>query len=239
MHNFGVLLRGEMQRLVRYKILQISFVVSLLWLGILFLIGSDHVADFVPLFIFIDVSMMTVLLVGANLFFEKQENTLKTLLITPSDFVALLASKFVSSLYLGLQSTVVIALFAVLMFDVSIAVLWLIVFVLLITCVHTAIGFTFVVFVKDFNGLLAFTIFYMFLFAFPSIFFMLDLLPSSAEYWLMFSPTHAGMLMINYTFGEDVAWWLLLLGALYLVVLSAVLIRFVISPKYVETAVRE
>ncbi len=239
MHNFSVLLKGEMQRLLRYKILQISFVVTLLWLGVLFLIGSEHVGDFVPLFIFMDVSMMTVLLVGANLFFEKQENTLKTLLITPSDFFALIASKFVASLYLGLQSTVFIALFALFMFDVSIAFVWLMMFVLLITFAHTALGFTFTVYVKDFNGLLAFIIFYMFIFAFPSIFYALGILPSSAEVWLMFSPTHASLLMIDFAFGVSVSWWLLVIGSVYLVLLSLFLIRFVVSPKYVETAVRE
>ncbi len=239
MHNFLNLFKGEMQRMIKYKILQISFVVTLLWLVIMFLIGADYVGDFVPLFIFMDASMMTVLLVGANLFFEKQENTLKTMLITPSSYYAILASKFIASVYLALQSAILISLFAYILFDVSVNFPLLVLFVVVITFAHTAIGFTFTVFVREFTGLLAFMIFYMFLFAFPSIFYFLGIFGDAFEYILMFSPTHGSLLMIDYAYGVEVSWYLLLIANTYLVMLGIGLIHFVVSPKYVETAVRE
>ncbi len=239
MHNFVPLFKGEMQRLVKYKILQIAFVVTLLWLAVLFLIGEDSVAQFVPLFIFMDATMMTVMLVGANLFYEKQENTLKTLLITPSGFAALMTSKFLSAIVLAFQSTAVISLFAYFLFDVTVSFGWLFMGVALITFMHTALGFLFTVFVKDFTGLLALLILYMFVFAFPSIFYALGVFGESAEVWLMFSPTHASLLLIEFAYGLDVRTVLLPIGAVYLLVVGVALIKWVVVPKYVETAVKE
>ncbi len=239
MHNFLPLFKGEIQRLVKYKILQIALLVTVMWLAILFLIGEESVAEFVPLFIFMDATLMTVMLVGANLFYEKQENTLKTLLITPSGFAALMMSKFLSAIVLSFQSAAVISLFAYFIFGVSVSFGWLFIFVALITFMHTALGFVLTVFAKDFTGLLALLIAYMFFFAFPTIFYALGVFGETAELWLMFSPTHASMLLIEFSYGLDVRTVLIPIGAIYLVLVGAALTKWIVVPKYVETAVRE
>ncbi len=239
MSNFGLLMKGEMLRLIKYKIIQISFVVTILWLLIIFMIGSDQAATFVPIFIFTDAALMTVLLVGASLFYEKQENTLKTLMITPSGLHAIIASKVISAIYLALQSTVIIALFANLLFAVEIRFIALIAFVIVIAFAHTAIGYTFSLFAKDFNELIAQVGAYMIVFAIPTLFYALGVFSEVFETVLMFSPTHAALLMINYTFFSSTRLVLLLIGLAYLIVVPVLLFIYIIIPKYPETAVKD
>ncbi len=239
MSNFGLLFKGEMVRLLKYKIIQISFAMTLIWLLVIFLIGSEQAVTFVPIFIFTDAALMTVLLVGASLFYEKQENTLKTLMITPSGLMAIISSKVLSAIYLALQSTIIIALFSMILFDVEIRFFWLISFVVVIAFTHTAIGYTFSVFAKDFNELIAQVGMYMIFFAMPTLFYALGVFSEAFETVLMFSPTHSALLMINYAFKADVRGILLLIGTIYLMVAPIFLFKYIIIPKYPETAVKD
>ncbi|TVP95917.1 MAG: hypothetical protein EA374_02775 [Acholeplasmatales bacterium] len=239
MHNFLKLFKGEMVRLVKYNILQVSFAVTVLWLLVIFLIGKEQAPVFVPLFIFMDAAVMTIMLIGAGLFYEKQENTIKTLMITPSGYAAILSSKLLAAVYLALQSTVIISVFAYFLFDVAVRFVALYGFIIIITLAHASIGYVFAARAKDFNGLIAMVGMYMVLFAFPSIFFALGALPETFDYLLFISPTHASLRLVNYGFAESVPLWQLGLGFLYLVVLTVVLMVFMVAPKYAETAIRE
>ncbi len=237
--NLLKLLKGELKRLMKYNILQISFAVALLWIAVIFLIGREQATTFVPLFIFMDAALMTVLYVGANLFYEKQENTLKTLLITPSGYVAVLASKIIAAVYLALQSSVIISLAAFFLFDVQLDFLALYSAVVLIAFAHAALGFSFAIVSRDFNGLIAAVGLYMIFLAFPSIFFAFGLIPERFEAVMLLSPTHASMMLIDASFGKTVALWTVLVSTAYLAALAAGLLLFFIGPKYRENAVRE
>ena len=239
MNNFILLFKGEMLRLVKYKILQISFAVTVLWVLVIYLIGQENAANFIPVFIFMDAALMTVLLVGASLFYERQENTLKTLMITPSGYHAILSSKITSAIYLALQSTVLIALFSTIVFDVSIKLIVLFSFIALIALVHTAIGYTFTIFSRDFNGLIASVGGYMIVFAMPSILSSFGIIPKAWDFILLISPTHVSLKMIDYSFNADVPLWTIIGGTVYLVGLTVGLLKFVVAPKYAEMAVRE
>jgi hypothetical protein len=128
---------------------------------------------------------------------------------------------------------------AVVFFEVDIAFLTLFLFIILIAAVHTAIGFTFTIYTRDFNGLLAGIIVYMIAFAFPSILFELDLLGVSWEYILMISPTHVSLLLMNHAFMITQPSWVLIVGIVYLLSLSYILFKYIVFPKYAETAVKE
>lgn len=239
MHNFLKLFKGEMVRMVKYNILQVSLAVTVLWLLVIFLIGREQAPIFVPLFIFMDAALMTIMLVGAGLFYEKQENTIKTLMITPSGYVAILSSKLLAAVYLALQSTVIISVFSSLLFDVSIRFMALYLYVILITLAHASIGYVFTAYAKDFNGLIAFVGLYMIVFAFPSLFFALGVFPESWDMVLYFSPTHASLRLVNHGFMDVVPFWQRSLALVYLTSLAAGLMAFVVAPKYAETAIRE
>lgn len=239
MSNLGYLIKGEFQRLIKYKIFQVGFAVSMLWILMLFLIGKEAAKTFVPIFIFMDISMMTVLLIGASLFYERQENTLKTLLITPVKLSHVIFSKMLSAIYIAFQSTVMIALVAYFIFAVDIRLFYLFLFSIFISCAHAMIGFLFAVWLKDFTSLLAAIMLYMVLFAFPSIFYAFDILGDIWEIILIFSPTHASLLLIDFTFDVEVRVILIVISVLYLSVISYFLGRYLVFPKYVEKAIKE
>ncbi len=239
MKHLSVLLQGEFKRLIRYKLLQVGFLVSVLWLLVMFLIGRDNANEFVPLFIFMDVALMTIMLIGASLFYERQENTLKSMLTSPASMFKIITAKIISAVYIGLQSTLFLGLIAYFFFEAEINFFYLIPFSILISLFHTMIGYTFTVFVKDFPSLLALTMSYMLIFAFPSIFYAIGMLEGAIEYILLLSPSHASMLMINYSFNGDIEGWMIIVGIVYLMVATFVLARFIVFPRYIDKAVKD
>ncbi|MFW5894305.1 MAG: ABC transporter permease [Bacillota bacterium] len=239
MKTFNQVLIGEFKRLFKYNIIQVSFGVSVLWLLVLFLIGKEAAGPFIGLFIFMDITMMTVLLMGVSLFYERQENTLKTMLVTPASLTSLIASKILSALYLAIQSGLILALFGKFFFDISIAFFPLMAFILIIALAHGAIGFVMSLYSNDFNGLLAFLIVYMVILAFPSIFYAFELIPSSLETLLIVSPTHASFILIESSTGADKPLWEIMVAIAYLLILSGGLMKFVIFPNYASKGVKE
>ncbi len=237
--NVMILVRGEFERLIRYKILQVGFGVSVLWLLVMVLIGRESASEFVPLFVFMDATLMTVILIGSSLFYERQENTLKSMLITPASMIGVIVSKLISAIVIALQSTLFLGIIAWLFFDVSVNFLWLIPAVILIALAHSMIGYTFSVLTRDFPSLLAFTFIYMIVFGYPSIMMALDVLSDTLNTVLLVSPTHAGLLLIEQGFGHTHEMSHLIIGSFYLVILSALLGVFVVFPKYLEKAIKE
>lgn len=239
MRSLVMLVRGEFQRLIRYKLLQVGFAISVLWVLVMFLIGRDEAGAFVPFFVFIDASLMTVILIGSGLFYERQENTIKSLLITPSSMGEIIVSKLVSAIYIALQSALFLSVVSIIFFSVGVNVGLLMLVVILAALAHAMIGYTFAVLVKDFPTLLSLTMIYTLVFAFPSIMYALGVLGEPLNTVLLVSPTHASMLLIDWAFGENVAPWLLVGGAAYLLILSVILGVFVVFPKYLEKAIGE
>jgi len=237
--NLLLLIKGEFSRLARYNIIQVGFGVSVLWLLVLFLIGRDNAAEFVPIFIFMDATMMTVLLIGAGLFYERQENTLKTLMVTPSKIGEIIFSKLLSAVYIAFQSALFIGIFAYFFFDATITFIIYIPIILLVAFAHAMIGYVFAVLFKDFTAMLGGLMLYMVLFAFPSLFYALGLLEGIFETLLLISPTHASMLLIQFGFGESITSRHLWVSVFYLLLLSVVLAKYVVFPKYMEKGIRE
>ncbi len=233
------LLRGEFQRLIKYNIIQVSFGVSVLWLLILFLVGKEEAGVFLPLVVFMDLTMMSVLLMGVSLFYERQENTLKTLMVTPAPMWGIAVSKIIASIYLAFQSVVVVVGVAYFAFDIAFRLLPFLAFVLIIALAHGILGFVLSLFSKDFNGLLALIMAYMIVFAFPSIFYALGLMSESIEPLLLLSPTHVSLLMINYGFDQSIETFELIYGMLYLIIASLVLWKYLILPLYPIKGVKE
>ncbi len=239
MSSLMVLLQAEFKRLAKYNIIQVSLGVTVLWLAVLFLIGRNEAGAFIPLFIFMDVSLMTMLLIGAGLFYERQENTLKTLMVTPVSTAAIIASKIVSAVYIALQSTILIALAGHFLFDATVNFFALIPLVILVATSHAVIGYLVSMYVRDFTSMIAMLMLYMFIFAFPSIFYAIDMIGGIWETLLIVSPSHAAMLIVDFTFGAEGITALTIIGIIYLALLSILLMWFFVYPKYIETAIKE
>lgn len=233
------LLKSEFKRLVKYKIVTIAFLLTFLWAAVLYLVGEDAAGTFLPMFIFIDATTMSIMYVGSILYYEKQENTLKPLLVTPISVLSIVVVRVVTAIYIALQSGVLIALFAAFFLNVSVNFIALIVFLSIIAAAHAMIGFWISLHAPDFNDLLIAIVGYMFFFAFPTLFFSLGLLPDFFEYVLMISPTHGSFLLIARALNEDVALWQWLVASFYLVSVAGLLYLFQVKPWYALKGVKE
>src|SRR5690554_4622026 len=99
------LTKGEITRLFKYKTLIVGLIVSFLWVLIIAFSDEESAMTLLPMLIFVDAAMMSILLLAASFYFEKQEEITKTLLVTPIKLWQLLDAKILASLFSGLLST--------------------------------------------------------------------------------------------------------------------------------------
>lgn len=237
------LLKSEMIRLYKYKILTISLVVSILWMGVLYLIGEESAASFVGLFIALDASVMSIIMLGASLFFEREENTLKPLLVTPVSVGQIIGVKVASSILVALQSALLVGLFVQFVLAIEVQFIALILLVALIATVHSMIGFFLAMKASDFTGLLVNMILYTFIFAIPSLLVTLDVITGWGEDILWISPIQDALIYMNMVFGLEQSITFtsvsFLLSVVYLLFVSGLLYTGYIKPNYPHAAVKE
>jgi len=234
---------SEIKRLYTYKILTISLAISALWMVILYGIGEANAQSFVGLFIALDASVMSILMLGASLFFEREENTLKPLLVTPVSTGQIIGVKVASSIYVALQSAVLVSLFVRLVMGIPVDFMSLILLVILIALVHSMIGFYLAMKATDFSGLLVNMIIYSFTFAMPSLMVTLGLISGWAEEIVWLSPIGDGLFYMQVVFQTNGADAIdpvfFILSIIYLLFISTVLYVGYIKPNYATAAVKE
>lgn len=238
MNNFITLTIGEVQRMKRYNILTASLVVTLIWIGVMYFIEIQDVGSILPLLLFIDITSMPMLLIGATMFFEKQEGVTKALLISPINKNEYILSKIVSNILSSIISLVILYLYAKIFKEIDINFFVLLGEVMLITFFHSLIGFILTYNSKDFTSLLMGMMKYAFVIMLPVLlehFGVIDIDIVSKILYVL--PTKASMILLNAASGGVEAWEVYLsLG--YIIVVSIIL-YWVVSRKFDEFAVKE
>jgi fluoroquinolone transport system permease protein len=154
MNNILVLLNGDLQRIKKYNILAASFFVALIWIGVLHLSEVRDVTALFPVFIFFDATSVSMLLIGVTIFFEKQEGTLKTLLVSPISKAEYILAKTVASIVINMVTLVVIYLYAAIFKEININITGLLLAVILVVFSHSLLGLLLTYYSKDFTELL-------------------------------------------------------------------------------------
>ncbi len=243
MRNGIYLLKSEMRRLLKYRILTISLAVSVMWMILLYFLGPESARSFVGLFIAIDATIMSMMMIGASLFYERQENTLKPLLVTPVSVGMMITVKVITTIYVALQSAVLVSLFVYFVMDINLQFIPLILLVSLVATVHAMIGFLLSLKAKDFTGYLVAIIVYAILFAYPSLFMALDIVPTNLDFLLVLSPSHGAFIYLDQIFLIEGAYaydsFIFIFSVGYLIAVTAVLYLKWVKPRYPELAVRE
>lgn len=238
MNNFVVLLNGEIQRMKKYNILGASFLVSLIWIGVLHFTNIKDVSSIFPLLLFIDATSMSMLLVGVNMFFEKQEGTIKTLLVSPISKSEYILSKTVANIISNITTLVILYLYARFFKEIDINVFGLLGAVVLIGFFHSLLGFALTYRSKDFTGLLMGMMKYAFIFMIPVILEQVGIIKNEIITKALYAiPTKGSMTLLQASAGGIKSWEIYLsLG--YLVIVSVLLYRYV-NKKFDEFAIKE
>ncbi len=169
MPNLIILLIGEYKRMVEYKIAAASLVVALLWVGVLYLTELPDITYIFPLLIFVDTTSMAILMVGVTIFFEKQEGSLRALLVSPISKADYLLSKIVVTITSSLITLLVLYLYASLFKEINLNLLTLIGTVMIVALFHALVGFLLSYYSKDFTSLLMNMMKYIFIFFMPTL----------------------------------------------------------------------
>jgi len=134
MNKLLILIKGELQRLNKYNVTTISFVVALIWFLLLYFIDDiDLLSSMLPFIIVVDATMMSILYVGAIMFYEKTESTISTMLVTPVSNRDMILSKVIANtIHMLFSSMLIIVVF---FFIKDVEVNWILVILALILSV--------------------------------------------------------------------------------------------------------
>jgi len=236
MSNFLRLLAGEFQRLVKYRILFFGLLVSAIWILILGLSAPAEAEMLFPLLVVTDTGMMSIALLGASFFFEKQESTLKTLLVAPVSLSQVIAAKVIAAIASGILSSICIMVAAWAFHGITVNVLAIILYTILAVVAHTALGYVLALASRDFMSFLMKYMGMAVLFMVPLILVPLDLLPGNWIYLGMLSPMYATDVLIGSLF-EASEPLKVVIAALWLFVIGGTVYPFVVYPRFRAKAI--
>ncbi|QOY33828.1 ABC transporter permease [Anaerobacillus isosaccharinicus] len=238
MSNFLVLFIGELQRMKKYHILGASFVIALLWIGVLHLTEIQNVSNIFPLLLFLDATSMSILMIGVTMFFEKQEGSMKSLLVSPIHKLEYILAKTGANIVSNLLTLVLLFTYAMMFKELELSLLWLIFAVILISFFHSLLGFLLTYYSKDFTQLLMAMMKYSFVFIIPVLLEQIGLITNDFIVKLLYAiPTKASMILLNASIGV-VETWEIVVSILYLFAIS-VGVLFVVLKKHDEFALKE
>lgn len=238
MNNFFVLLAGELQRLKKYNILAASMMVSVIWIGLLHFLEIRDVSKLLPLMLYVDATAMSMLLVGVTMFFEKQEGTLRSLLVSPINKAEYILAKTCANIVSNIETLALLYVYARIFKEIHVNILGLLGALILIAFFHSLVGFYMTYYSKGFTDLLVAMVKYTLVLMVPVLLEQLGLIRSELFSKLLYViPTKASMTLMQASTG-GVAVWEVVVSVLYMTIGSALLYYFV-AKKFDEFAIKE
>jgi fluoroquinolone transport system permease protein len=236
--NLQVLVRGEFARLSKYNLFTANFVVLLFWVLLTYFLEGAVLLRFIPLIFFMDSVMMTILLVGATLFYEKKEHTINSIMVSPVTEDEYLISKIVVNAFNSLITVVFVSVAVYVIKGVTFNYFLVVPAVVMVTALHTVIGIRLSYTAKDFTSLIINYMVYVFVFVMPPLFAMVDLIDESIARFFILLPPEASNLLISSAFVE-VDPWRVMIAYVYLFALTAVLYYRVVKPGFNAYLIKE
>ncbi len=238
MTNFTALLRGELQRLIKYGIIGASLVVAMVWLTALHFTDIADLTAMFSLVLFIDAVSMSILLIGVTIFFEKGEGSLKSLLISPVTHLEHILAKTSGNITSNVLTLVVLYSWAWYFREIQLGFAALLGAVILVALFHSLVGFLLTFYSKTFTDLLINMMKYVFVLMIPVLFDQIGLIQNELISTLLYAiPTKASMTVLTASAG-GLQTWEIWFSVVYLLVGSGILLRVVLN-RFEEFAVRE
>lgn len=238
MSKFFALVKGELLRLKRYNLLAASLFVSIMWVGLLHFLDIENVTKLIPQLIFIDVTTMAMLLVGVTFIYERDEATIRSILVSPISKSEYLLTKMISNIIPSILSLTIMYIYSKLFKIVEINYFILLGAVILVAFFHSLIGFLLTYYSKDFTDLVM-TIMKVFLvFLLPVILVEFNIVTSEifrkAVYVL---PTKSSLMILMGAAGEAKSWEIIV--SLIYLILGSVVLFYLVWKKFDAYALKE
>lgn len=240
-HRALFIIKGELLRLNKYRVTTVSLLVAFVWGLVLYFIDDvDILSQMLPMIIQIDATMMSVIFIGSMLFFEKSEQTISTLLVTPTSTDEQIMAKVIANTIHMLFSSLLIVIVFYFVKGVTVSFLWLIPSLTLAIFYHSLLGYVFSYHSKDFTSMLLGVMMFVIFLSIPSILHQFDI-AFKGEVWryvLLITPAQASAEIIALGFGASFT-LSSALSFLALILTGILGYLFYIKPAYKAYAVKQ
>lgn len=229
MNKFFTLVKGEVLRMKKYNLLAASLFVSAILVGILHFIDIENVTNFVPMLVFMDVTTMVMLLVGVTFIYERDEGTIRTLLVSPISKSEYVLAKIISNIMTSVLSLTIMYVYSKIFKIIEINYFVLLGGVILIAFFHSLIGFLLTYYSKDFTDLLMAIMKLFFVFLLPVILDEFNIITNEIFKKIVYLlPTKASLTLLQATTG-GVETWQIWSSLIYLLMGSVILYYLVLK----------
>lgn len=223
MSKFLTLVQGELLRLKRYNLILASLFVSAIWVGILHFLDIENVTKLIPQLIFLDVTTMAMLLVGVTFIYEREEATIRSMLVSPISKGEYLLAKMVSNIIPSVLSLTIMYMYSKIFKIIEINYFILLLAVILVAFFHSLIGLLLTYYSKDFTDLVMAIMKLFLVFLLPVVLVEFNIVSNEifrkAVYIL---PTKSSLMVLMGTTGS-VQDWDIIVSLIYLVFGSIIL----------------
>lgn len=233
------LTQGEFNRLIKYNLFTASIFVALVWVVVAFFLDTDEFLQFLPFVFLSEASIMTALLIGAEMFFEKKEHTISSMLISPMKESEYIFGKIFANVVSLFFIFGIITISFYFIKDYVIGYHWLAIGLLLVTAYYVFIGILLAYVSKDFTALLLNYMVMMIVLVIPTLLVQIGILDSSWSDWLYWSPTDVTLRLMTASIAESVDLIDYLKDSLYVITLSFVMYRFLVLPNFKAYATKD
>lgn len=235
-----ILVKGELQRLNKYNVFSISVLVAIIWGVILFFLKEDVISNVLPLVIVMDATMMSVMYIGSVMYFEKNESTISTMLVTPVSNNDLVLSKVLANVIHNLFSSSLLIIVFIIFKDINLNIPLVFLGLIVSTIAFTIGGLCLSYFQKDFTGMLLNVMILAFVLFIPVALYMLEIIDGPVwEVILLFNPVQAVQEVIGGAFDTASITWKYFVSLGYLTFGSLGLYILFAIPKFQEYAIKQ
>jgi len=239
MEKIKHLVSGEFTRLTKYNLFTASLVVALVWVGIGYFLELEEFKQFLPFVFLMESSAMTSLLVGAEMFYEKKEHTISSMLISPMTETEYLLGKIIANILNILLIFVIIGVSLYFFKDFLFNFHWLFLGIVLVSSYYVFVGVLLSYISKDFTALLMNYMVLMIVLVLPSIFMIIGILPQSTLDFIFWTPTEVTLRLLNASFSTTFDGVQYLMDTVYIVTLSFALYKFFVLPNFKSYATKD
>jgi fluoroquinolone transport system permease protein len=233
------LIEGEFTRLNKYNLFVASLFVGLLWVVMAYFLSLDELLAFLPFVFLMESSMMTAILVGAEMFYEKKEHTISSMLISPITEQEYIVGKIIANILNLLIVFGIITLALYFIHDFLFQLHWLVISVSLVCAFYVLIGIVLSYVSKDFTALLINYMLLVMVLVLPTLLAMIGILDASVRDWLFWGPTEATLRLMQASFATEVDLVQFALDFLYISALSLALAYGLVLPRFKAYATRD
>lgn len=225
------LIRSEWVRLMKYNLVIASVMVAFIWVLVSLFLAPEELVLFLPTIFLLEASAMTALLIGAEMFYEKKEHTISSMLISPMTTVEYMISKVVAHCANTLLVFAIMIIGFMFTIDLSINIIVLIISTVVVATFYVGMGLLLSYYSQDFTSLLVNYMLMMMVFFIPSILIMAGLLPSSLLEFTRYIPSEISLRIMSLSL-DTLDYTQALIDLSIVLVASFALFKWVLMPRF-------